>query len=368
MFPYSELPNDIVGIILDFIIPPVYKLVDWIDPNKLVDIHLNRNIHVIDYFKMKYNCKTIKELLIIHPQSYYILRLISIICRYSSSIRLLTSMYKISDWIGINLNPNIISLLKNNNNKVCWGYSLHKIIWERYRCYKFIELPRDLNWISLLELFPYGIIDWLSLSCNPNAISILEDNPDKIDWEHLSRNPNAIPILEKNLDRIDWFNLSGNQNAIYILERNIDEIDWDLLSGNPNAIELLEKNSDKINWYNLSSNPNAISLLEKNLDKIDWKRLSSNINAIPILEKNLDRIDWRILSRNPNAISLLEKNFDKINWFWLSENPNAIGLLEKNKDKIDLNQISINPGIFQPDSKGKQKYIQFLLSNRKIEM
>ena len=51
---------------------------------------------------------------------------------------------------------------------------------------------------------------------NPNAISILEKNQDKIDWDWLSKNSNrdAISILEQNLDKIHWFYLSGNPSII----------------------------------------------------------------------------------------------------------------------------------------------------------
>jgi hypothetical protein len=45
-------------------------------------------------------------------------------------------------------------------------------------------------------------LDWKMLSRNPNAISILEKNLDKVNWEILSSNPNAIHILEKNLDKV----------------------------------------------------------------------------------------------------------------------------------------------------------------------
>jgi hypothetical protein len=44
---------------------------------------------------------------------------------------------------------------------------------------------------------PSKYIDWESLSINPNAIHILENNIDKINWNYLSYNPNAIHILEQ---------------------------------------------------------------------------------------------------------------------------------------------------------------------------
>ena len=47
----------------------------------------------------------------------------------------------------------------------------------------------------------------------------LEQNLDKIYWDHLSCNPNAICLLEQNPDKIDWF-----------------KVDWFVLSKNPKAI------------------------------------------------------------------------------------------------------------------------------------
>ena len=67
-----------------------------------------------------------------------------------------------------------------------------------------------------------------------------------------------------------------NPNAISILEKNQDKIDWNSLSGNPNAMHLLENNPDKIYWHYFSANTNAISILEKNQDKINWEFLSRN--------------------------------------------------------------------------------------------
>ena len=52
------------------------------------------------------------------------------------------------------------------------------------------------NWINLNK------IDWDCLSSNPNAIFLLEQNPDKINWIRLSSNPNAIDLLEKSYNKI----------------------------------------------------------------------------------------------------------------------------------------------------------------------
>ncbi len=93
----------------------------------------------------------------------------------------------------------------------------------------------------------------------------------------LSRNEIGIYKLKDWIDinKINWVKLSCNSNAIHILEKNIDKINWHYLSENPNAIPILEKYPHKINWHNLSENPNAIHILEKNIDKIEWS-FSSN--------------------------------------------------------------------------------------------
>ena len=235
---------------------------------------------------------------------------------------------------------------------------------------------------KLLDWIDENKLNWYGLSGNehPNAISLLENNIDKIKWECLSYNPNAIPLLEKYQYKMNWVVLSGNPNAIHLLEQNQYMIDWFMLSKNPNAIHLLEKNLDKVtNWEFLSGNPNAIPLLEANQDKIVWITFSTNPNAIPLLEKNPDKICWPLLSCNPNAIHLLEANQDKISWWRLTLNPNpkafqlleknlhklddeevncwhnlssfpnAIPFLEKNQDKISWCHLSKNPSIFELD-------------------
>jgi hypothetical protein len=109
------------------------------------------------------------------------------------------------------------------------------------------------------------------------------------------------------LDKIHWPSLSLNPSAIHIIEQNLDKVDWSTLSLNPRAIHLLEKNFDKINWCGLSQNPGAIHILEKNLEKINWYLLSYNPSAIHIFEKNVDKIPWFHLSQNP-AIFVLDTN------------------------------------------------------------
>ena len=80
-------------------------------------------------------------------------------------------------------------------------------------------LNRGTHFIKLHEWIPLDKVDWNLLSCNPNAIPILEKNLDKVDWCQLSRNPNAIHLLEKNLDKVCWWRLCDNPNAIHILKK-----------------------------------------------------------------------------------------------------------------------------------------------------
>ncbi len=61
-----------------------------------------------------------------------------------------------------------------------------------------------MNCYKLLDWIDIDKLNWQTLSSNPNAIHLLEQNPHKIDWFWLSENPNAIHLLEQNLDEINW--------------------------------------------------------------------------------------------------------------------------------------------------------------------
>jgi hypothetical protein len=56
----------------------------------------------------------------------------------------------------------------------------------------------------------------------------LEKYLEKINWQILSHNPNAISILKNNVDKIHWYELSENPNlnAIHLLENNLEKINW----------------------------------------------------------------------------------------------------------------------------------------------
>ena len=54
---------------------------------------------------------------------------------------------------------------------------------------------------------------------NPNAIELLEKNPNKIYWTSVSSNLNAIDFLKNNQNKLDWYSLSQNLKAIPLLTK-----------------------------------------------------------------------------------------------------------------------------------------------------
>ena len=188
------------------------------------------------------------------------------------------------DWEILSLNPNAIYLLERNPDKIDWKYLSGNpnaicLLENHMKYYNYFEWLYNL--IDGLKYFNNNIRNGVDNSGSGTAMQSLRSVPSltiSISWAILSLNPNAIHLLEKNPDKIDWKWLSLNPNAIHLLERNPDKIYWQQLSGNHNAIHLLEQYPYKIDWQQLSRNSNAIHLLEKNPDKIDWHALSSNLN------------------------------------------------------------------------------------------
>lgn len=272
-------------------------------------------------------------------------------------------MYLLHDWVDINklnfvnlsLNPNALSLLEKNLKKIHWS-----------------NLSSNPNALFLLEK-NMEKIDWSKLSANPNAIYLLERHPEKIDWKMLSSNPNAIHILENNLDKICWEYIAYNPNAYILLDKypevllSQDKVWWFSISQNINAIKIIENNMDKINWIGLSWNSNALHILKDHPDKIHWSCLCGNPKAIKIIEEHMDKIYWYTLSNNPNAIHLLENNINNIDWNGISFNPNANHLLEKNRDKINWSNLSLNPSIFKINYEYLKNRMNYTIEKELIE-
>ena len=111
---------------------------------------------------------------------------------------------KFRDWIDqdkldrrfLNFNSNAIYFLEKNKNKV-----LPYILTENTNPYAMNILKEQLNNmddITLCDLFR-----------NPNAISIIENNKEKLQsinclWNALSINSNAMHILKENPDILEW--------------------------------------------------------------------------------------------------------------------------------------------------------------------
>ena len=55
------------------------------------------------------------------------------------------------------------------------------------------------HFMKLREWIPFDKVDWNMLSCNPNAIHLLENNLDKVNWLYLSKNPNIFTYDYKDM-------------------------------------------------------------------------------------------------------------------------------------------------------------------------
>jgi ribosomal protein L24E len=310
----------------------VYKLLDWIDINKLCWKGLSRNPNAIDLLKQNLDKIDIIELFD-NPNILDIIHLID------------------------------TTLLENCLNR--FSKSGSNLLFT------------NINVIKLLNKYSLAI-DWTSLSLNTNtkAIELLKKNPKKINWRLLCYNSNdeAIELLKDNPKKINWSNLSRNINtkAIKLLKQNPKKIDWYNLSQNPNqeALKLLKENPKKISWSNLLINPNpeAIDLLKTNPDceALLYDDLASNVSdkAIELLIENIDELTdfgWITLSYNTNskAIQLLKNNLDKLknNYIVLSynENPDIMELLKENQHLIYWHGLSDNSNIFKLDYEQMKK-------------
>ena len=238
----------------------------------------------------------------------------------------------------------------------------------------------------LLDWIPVDNINWFRLCRNPNAIPLLEANPQHIVYSTLSENPNAIHILEQNPDKIDWDFISSNPSAGHLFDQSLlfDNLNICRLIHNPSAFHLINENRELIpNLWDIAGNTcnEAIDLLEIMIEdyfeydqemrkpqskrylkhictmkkcyhhshyfgglyELDWQLLSANPSAVRILEKYPEQIDWTGICKNPNAIHIIEANLEQADWTELSANPNAIHLIEANMDNVDWQTLCYNP-------------------------
>ena len=83
--------------------------------------------------------------------------------------------------------------------------------------YKLQSLTNATNLVVgySITVFSENIILWINgekrryrRTVNPNAIELLEKNPNKIYWTSVSSNLNAIDFLENNQNKLDGYSLS----------------------------------------------------------------------------------------------------------------------------------------------------------------
>jgi len=187
---------------------PIYKLLDWIDKDKLIFTELSTNKNGFDYLmenidKINYSYMSITN------------------CR----------------------NPFLLVFMDKNIEQ-----------------FDIDIMATNEFFYPLIEKYINYLTKWNNLCYNKSAIKLLEKHIDKIDWNVLSRNLNAIELLKTNMEKICWNELSCNENAIELLEKNIDKINWYNLCYNKNGYKILEKYLDKIDWSELSENKYAIKL------------------------------------------------------------------------------------------------------------
>lgn len=187
---------------------------------------------------------------------------------------------------------------------------------------------------------------WASLSENPTAIHILENNFHKINWTSLSSNPAAIHILENHLDKVNWKALSSNPSALRILERHLDKVIWPsfVLNKSPDMITFLNQHLTNEGWVGIweyvdTIKPEVMDVLISHINPViedliqneDLLSIRSHLeDAIPILLRYINLLDSTGLSKNPGAIDILKANPHMINWQFLlmNKNPKIVELIE----------------------------------------
>ena len=213
-----------------------------------------------------------------------------------------------------------------------------------------------------------------SLSANPAAIKLLEQNMEKTYRPNLLINPTATHLIGNYFNPIDLKYLSQNPSMLdrlgkypsnktwkapyihpilQLVECNLSGVEWYGFSANPGVISIIEQKMERVSLPGLARNPEAMHLLMEliELDCIEIEDLSANPNpkAIQIVASRLEEADWENLSANPAAIELIQNNMDKVNWTSLSTNPAAMDIIPENLDKADPHGLLRNPSIFTYD-------------------
>jgi hypothetical protein len=241
-----------------------YKLLPWIDGNKIVmkEMYSNPNaIHLIEEC-IEVNLDICWENL----------------CGNPNAIHLIEKRDKNSEEVeSLASNPNAVHILE----KIIHIEEKYKIY---IRCY--IRLFRNPNAIHIIKKHIETNIKnmkwghWYNLCLNPNAIHIIEE----IIKNHPANIPSNTPI----------YDFICNPNAVHIIKEYEGK---DIVNGN-----YTYRISENWNYYN----PNGkICLSGPHLvNEIDWTSTCRNPSAINFIKQHTDRIVWDSLSSNPSIFEL----------------------------------------------------------------
>jgi hypothetical protein len=195
----------------------------------------------------------------------------------------------------LSYNPNAIHYLESIGEKVSEYndnciYLLEEKIRNDYYSVNWPSVYQNPNAMHIIEKRMKEepeLVSWGFLFNNPNAIHIIEEHIKHLDmpeyYINFYCNPNAMHFIRKR-KYIDLSSICLNPNAMDIIkplvESNSKYISWDYLCRNPNAIELvrqkMQTEPEKLDYSSLSDNP-SIFELEK-MNKEIYKNLKSISN------------------------------------------------------------------------------------------
>lgn len=195
---------------------------------------------------------------------------------------------------------------------------------------------------------PKGI--QMAMRMDPQILDQMRANPNS-STEYmtigvLNKNPNALHILQENPQFIRWFDIWTNPNpqviqlAMQVAEQQNKPIRWDILSRNAGANQWLLQHPNHIDYPDLCANqsPEAAQLVRQALQdgRLQWSDVIDQGSKNPYLEDILlspegrselhkrGRREWENLSSNPSrkvAEFLYREHPDRINISNWLENP-----------------------------------------------
>jgi hypothetical protein len=281
------------------------------------------------------------------------------------------------EWKALSRNPNAISILMKeyelNPNRI----DFNALSSNTHRdAIKLLERKIVVENQYLPDVFAefksyHKVINWFSLSANPNAIKLIREEyerkykkdslSNRIDLDELSKHPKIsklkdILIEKTNFNKLEMRYLASNPFAPVELLNNINR-KFVFLADNPNlyVINLMREEYEKehstrnIKWSPLSAStiPEAIKLLR---DIIEYEIKENEKVTDPIYKRHKISvyqwyINFKTLSANPTdeAVLLLKEYIDielaygggkikNVDWDALSSNPHPIAIeLLRNK-------------------------------------